>query len=88
MTNTDTELRPHLPIEDTVQRLELSLEGLLKLLGGTPEDRERFWEILKGITSRADFTLVASGLEAARAQLDAAAAVVKGVHAAAGQIRG
>jgi len=37
--------------------LALNLEGLIKLLGGTPEDRLRFWEITKGITSRAEFEL-------------------------------
>jgi hypothetical protein len=34
-----------------VRPLQLNTEGLLKLLGGTPDDRLRFWEILKGLTT-------------------------------------
>ena len=41
-----------------VRALQLSTEGLLKLLGGTPAERERFFEILKGITSLADILVV------------------------------
>jgi hypothetical protein len=42
----------------TVRALQLNLEGLLKLLGGTPDDRLRFWEILKGITTPAQAVLI------------------------------
>ena len=38
-----------------VRALQLNIEGLLKLLGGTEDDRLRFWEILKGITTPAQF---------------------------------
>ena len=41
-----------------VRALQLSTEGLLKLLGGTSAERERYWEILKGITSVADVLVV------------------------------
>lgn len=41
-----------------VEALQLSVEGLLKLLGGDAEDRLRFWEIIKGITTPAEFQLV------------------------------
>jgi hypothetical protein len=37
--------------------LALSVEGLLKLLGGTSEERLRFFEIWKGITTPAEFQL-------------------------------
>ena len=43
--------------------LQLNVEGLLKLLGGTPEDRFRFWEILKGITTPIELRLVNNQLE-------------------------
>ena len=38
--------------------LQLNVEGLFKLLGGTPDERLRFWEILKGITTPAEHRLV------------------------------
>jgi hypothetical protein len=38
--------------------LQLNVEGLFKLLGGTPDERLRFWEILKGITTPAEYRLV------------------------------
>jgi len=38
--------------------LALNIEGLFKLLGKTSDDRLRFWEILKGITTPAEFRLV------------------------------
>ena len=37
--------------------LQLNVEGLFKLLGGTPDERLRFWEILKGITTPAEYRL-------------------------------
>jgi len=40
-----------------VRAAQLSLEGLLKLLGGSADDRLKFWEILKGITSRQDLQI-------------------------------
>jgi len=43
--------------------LALNIEGLLKLLGGNADDRLRFWEILKGITTPAEFRLVNQQLE-------------------------
>jgi hypothetical protein len=46
-----------------VHAVQLDVEGLLKLLGGTAEDRERFFEIILGITSIAVFRLVESDLE-------------------------
>ena len=42
-----------------VEALQLSVEGLFKLLGsGDPDKKLQFRETLKGITSRADFLLV------------------------------
>ncbi len=35
--------------------LQLNVEALFKLLGGTPDERLRFWEILKGVTTPAVF---------------------------------
>jgi hypothetical protein len=41
-----------------VRALQLNVEGLMKLLGGTRSDREVFWEKLKGITTPAEFELI------------------------------
>lgn len=38
--------------------LQLNVEGLFKLLGGTPEERLRFWEIFKGITTPIQLRLI------------------------------
>ena len=53
-----------------VRALQLNVEGLFKLLGGTADDRLRFWEILKGITTPREAILV-------NAQIDSMAATVK-----------
>ncbi len=53
MGNGDT-----LKLKGKVEALQLNVEGLLKLLGGDSEDRLRFWEIIKGITTPAEFQLV------------------------------
>ena len=66
--------------------LQLNIEGLFKLLGGTPAQRLRFWEILKGITTPAEFRLVnlqIDTLAAAAKQLETG---VKGLQAAAKQL--
>jgi hypothetical protein len=50
--------------------LQLNVEGLLKLLGGTPDERLRFWEILKGITTPAEFQLVRGQLQSMQKSID------------------
>lgn len=65
-----------LKLKSKVQALQLNTEGLLKLLGGGSDDRLRFWEILKGITTPAEFRLVAH-------QLDAMQTLVKQVQVSA-----
>jgi hypothetical protein len=50
--------------EGKVEALRLSIEGLLKLLGGTDDDKMRFFGIIKGITSEAAMALVAGQIEA------------------------
>jgi hypothetical protein len=56
-------------LDPDVERVERSVSGLLKLLGGTPDERERFWEILKGITTQAEFRLAKSSLVVAEREL-------------------
>jgi hypothetical protein len=74
-------------LQGEVRELELSIEGLLKLLGGTPDQRERFWEILKGITTPAEFTLAKSTIVAATHDVNALHTSLAGVHTAAGEVR-
>ena len=53
--------------------LQLNTEALLRLLGGTTDDRIRFWEIFKGITTPRELVLI-------NAQLATLAATVKQVE--------
>ncbi len=46
-----------------VEALQLNTAGLLKLLGGSDNDRLRYWEILKGITTPAELRLVDAQLD-------------------------
>jgi hypothetical protein len=62
------------PDPKRIRALQLNLEGLFKLLGGSSADRLRFWEIIKGITTPVELRLV-------NAQLNALAAQVKTVEA-------
>jgi len=61
--------------------LQLNLEGLLKLLGGSADDRLKFWEKIKGITTPREAVLV-------NAQLTSLAATVKQVTADAKALQG
>jgi hypothetical protein len=51
-----------------VRAVQLNLEGLLRLLGGTEADREKFWEIQKGVTTRLEAKIINSQLDAMAAQ--------------------
>jgi hypothetical protein len=59
-----------------VRALQLNLEGLFKLLGGGSDDKERFLEIIRGITTPVEVRLI-------NAQIDALAAHTKAVQAGA-----
>jgi hypothetical protein len=60
--------------------LQLNVEGLLKLLGGTPDDRLRFWEIFKGITTPRELELVSN-------QFDVLQSLVNQVQAGAKSLK-
>jgi hypothetical protein len=53
--------------------VQLNVEGLLRLLGGSSDDRLRFWEIFKGITTPRETKLI-------NAQLDSMATAVKALE--------
>jgi methyl-accepting chemotaxis protein len=77
---------PPTNLKSKVRALQLNTEGLLKLLGGSSDDKQRFWEILKGITTPAELRLVTSELENMTAAVKQVQAAAKAVSAAAGQI--
>jgi len=71
-------------LKHRVDALQLNVAGLFKLLGSKdPDDRLRFWEILKGITTPAEFALIDHELTAMNALVTHAEASVKNVMAAA-----
>jgi hypothetical protein len=51
-----------------VRAVQLNVEGLMRLLGGTEADREKFWEIQKGVTTRLEAKIINSQLDAMAAQ--------------------
>ena len=66
--------------------LQLNIEGLLRLLGGTPAQRLRFWEIFKGITTPAEFRLMNMQLDNMAATVKQLGADAKALQATAAQI--
>lgn len=71
------------PLGKKVENVAVSIEQLLKLLGGTPDERERFWEIFKGITTPVQVRLVGSALTAVQTELKNAHDVLSTIHATA-----
>ncbi len=59
-----------------VKALQLNIEGLLRLLGGSSDDKQRFLEMIIGITTPIEVKLI-------NAQVDALAAHTKAVQAGA-----
>ncbi len=55
-----------------IDALELSVAGVLRLLGGDEADRQRYFEIVKGITTPREALLVNSILAATTTQFDVA----------------
>ncbi len=68
------------PDAKKTRALQLNVEGLFKLLGGSADDRLRFWEILKGITTPIENRLI-------NAQIDILAAQVKAVQVGAKNLK-
>ena len=65
-------------LKGKIEALQLSAEGLFKLLGSNdPDKRLQFIEILKGVTSRADFLLVEHELTQAHTLIQQVEATVK-----------
>ena len=70
-------------LEHEIGALSLNIEGLLKLFGGTPEERERFIEVVKGLTTPAQYRLATDLVRNINTQLTSAKAGLSGVYATA-----
>lgn len=66
--------------------VQLNTEGLFKLLGGSAADRQRFWEIFKGITTPIELRLINSQLDHLAASVKAVEAQTKALQATAQSI--
>jgi len=66
--------------------LQLNVEGLFKLLGGTPDQRLRFWEIFKGITTPRELALINSQLNTLQTLVNQVEAGTKALKQTASQI--
>ena len=71
-----------------VQGLQRSTESLFKLLGGDADDRLRFWEIFKGITTPVELRLVDQQLTVLQDMVSSAAAATKELGQTAKTIQG
>ena len=69
-----------------VRALQLNFEGLFKLLGGTSDDRMRFFEILKGITTPIELRIINAQVDALSVQTKAIQATAKALQTSAQQI--
>ena len=67
--------------------LQLNVESLIKLLGGTPDDRLRFWEIFKGITTPRELELITGQLEVLQGLVNQVQAGAKALKETAGKIQ-
>ena len=71
-----------------VNAVQRDVESLIKLLGGTADQRLRFWEIVKGITTPAQFRVATKQLERMQAQVGGMKDLAKGLKDTAGKING
>lgn len=69
-----------------VRALQLNLEGLFKLLGGSSDDKQRFLEIIKGITTPIEIKLINAQIDALAAHTAAVQAGAKALQNTAQQI--
>ena len=68
-----------------VAAVQRDLESLLKLLGGSADERLRFWEIVKGITTPAQFNVATRQLSRMQTQVGGER-LAKGLKATAGKM--
>ena len=71
-----------------VKAVQLDLEGLLKLLGGTTDQREKFWQIIKGITTPQVATILEANLAHMASSIQATTTSLKTIQGNAKQLSG
>jgi len=69
-----------------VKALQLNLEGLLRLLGGSSADKQKFLEMIIGITTPIEVKLINAQIEALSAHTKAVQGAAKSLQATAQQI--
>ena len=69
-----------------VAAVQRDLESLLKLLGGTADERLRFWEIVKGITTPAQFNVATRQLSRMQTQVGQVKDLAKSLKETAGKV--
>jgi outer membrane murein-binding lipoprotein Lpp len=74
------------PDAKKVKALQLNLEGLLRLLGGSSEDKQRFLEMIIGITTPMEVKLINAQIDALSAHTKAVQAGAKALQSTAQQI--
>ena len=74
------------PDPKKVKAVQLNFEGLIRLLGGTADDRQRFWEIHRGITTPIEIRLINAQLDGLAGQTKALQSSAKALQDTAKQI--
>jgi hypothetical protein len=71
---------------EKVRALQLNTAGLLKLLGGTEDEQQRFWERVRGITKPSVMRLVDNQVDVLQGLVTQVHTSVKALEKAAKQI--
>ncbi|HYV11305.1 MAG TPA: hypothetical protein VE980_10435 [Pyrinomonadaceae bacterium] len=74
------------PDKKKVRALQLNLEGIFKLAGGSSDDKQRFLELILGITTPIEIRLVNAQVDAMAAHAKAIQDGAKSLQTAAQQI--
>ncbi len=74
------------PDPKKIKALQLNVEGLFKLLGGSADDRQRFWERLRGITTPVEIRLINAQVDHLAAQTKSVQSAAKAMQDAAAQV--
>jgi hypothetical protein len=76
------------PNKSLVTGLQRDAASLFKLLGGDSDDRARFWEIFKGVTTPIEVRLIDQQFATAQVLVNQLTGALKELQATAKQIQG